>query len=258
VVPVRPRMAQTRIARIGTALFRLRSFTPVPVIALLGWRLWSTRGVAGPGGELVDSLLNGLGLLVAWAGQALRFHTLGRVRDGTSGQDPVLEARSLNTRGPYAHVRNPLYLGNLGITLGLLLVANDVWVYAIALAFFFGQYFFIIRAEEAFLLQQHGDAYAEYRRRVPRWIPRLTPAYQGRLGDRFDWARALKKEHNPFAAWSAGALLLLGWEMRARGDLSDAARLSLEIGLGTVVAFFAAAKAYKRGWLRAHPADPAR
>ncbi|HVE84815.1 MAG TPA: isoprenylcysteine carboxylmethyltransferase family protein, partial [Myxococcales bacterium] len=206
-------------------------------------------GAPGPGGPAVDAALNALGLAVAAAGQALRFYTLSLVREGSSGQGSVLQATHLNTRGPYARVRNPLYLGNLGICLGLLLIAHDPWAYLVGLGFFFGEYHFIIRAEERFLLEQHGDAYRDFLARVPRWVPRLTPAYPGALNDRFDWRRGLKKEHNPFAAWATGAILLLGWELSARGALPAGRLAALAVAEGVVVVAFALIKAYKRRWL---------
>src|SRR4051812_1945865 len=194
--------------RLGKLLFPFPSFTPGPVIAGLAYFLWRPRGEPGPGGPSVDAALDALGLVVAFCGQALRFYTLGQVQEGTSGQGSRLEAARLNTQGPYAHVRNPLYLGNLGICLGLLLIANDPWVYVVGLAFFFGEYHFIIRAEENFLRARFGEEYSCYLEAVPRWVPLPKPAYPGRLRAGFDLRRAVKKEHNPFMAWGSGALVL--------------------------------------------------
>lgn len=235
----------------GRILFRVRSFTPVPVIAVLAVLLWGSRGEPGPGGTMIDAAMDALGLLLASLGQALRFYTLGLVQEGTSGQGSVIEAATLNTRGPYAHVRNPLYVGNLGIVLGLLFIAHDPWVYAVGLAFFFGEYFFIIRAEEQYLLERFGERFEEFRRRVPRWIPRLTPAFEGQLRSRFDVARALKKEHNPFAAWASGALLLLGWERWARGTLTAPALWGLVALEVLVLATFIGIKGWKHRWIGA-------
>jgi hypothetical protein len=197
----------------------------------------------------VDAALDALGLMVALAGQTLRFYTLGLVPEGTSGQGDRLEAVQLNTKGPYAYVRNPLYLGNLGICLGLMFIAHDVWVYLVGLAFFFGEYFFIIRAEENFLRERFGAGFDLFCSRVRRWVPRLTPADPGALRARFDVRRALKKEHNPFTAWATGALLLLAWEQWARGAMTPPRLAGLVALQAVVLTAFAVVKAYKRGWL---------
>ena len=244
-------MGDSPFIGVGRVLFRFRSFTPVPVLIGLAYLLWRSRGVPGPGGEVVDLWLNVAGVAVAFLGQALRFYTLGQVPEGTSGQGSALEAKTLNTRGPYAYVRNPLYVGNLGITLGLLLIANDPWVYLGGLGFFFGEYFFIIRAEEAFLRAQFGERFDEFCRKVPRWVPRASPAYPGALRVGFDVRRAMKKEHNPFAAWGSGALVLIGWESAARGGLSAGALAVLVSLEAMLLVGFAIIKAYKRGWLGA-------
>src|SRR3954466_3052920 len=94
----------TPTTALGAALFRFRSFTPVPVIALVGWLLWRSRSEAGPGGPAGDAWLNALGVAVAGAGQAPRFLTLSLVREGSSGQVAVLESTHLNTQGPFARV----------------------------------------------------------------------------------------------------------------------------------------------------------
>lgn len=232
---------------LGRVLFKFRSFTPVPVIIALGYLLYRTRGEPGPGGETVDLLLNALGVAVAMGGQALRFYTLGLVSDGTSGQGNQIEASTLNTRGPYAFVRNPLYVGNFLIVLGLLLVAHSTWVYVIALAFFFGSYFFIIRAEENFLRSRFGPVFDDFFQKVPRWVPRFSRAYEGKLKDRFDTKRALKKEHNPFAAWASAAVALQLWEFHSRGTLTPEGKWML-LGLEAVVlGIFTVTKLYKRG-----------
>lgn len=235
---------------LGQVLFRLRSLTPLPVVLACLWLLARSRGVAGPGGPPVDLALDVVGVLLACAGQALRFYTLGQVPEGTSGQDLWLKASTLNTRGPYAFVRNPLYVGNLGIVLGLLLVANEPWVYALGLGFFFGEYFFIIRAEERFLRERFGEAFDEFCRRVPRWVPRLAPGYEGALrAGAFDARRAVKKEINPLSAWITGAAGLLAWESYARGTLSTPLLALLVAVEAIVVMALIIIKAWKKGWL---------
>src|SRR3954470_8313310 len=141
--------------RLGRLLFRYRSFTPVPLLALAALLVWRSRGPASP-------LWLAAGLVLCLAGQALRAWVLGLVQDGTSGQNEKLIAVALNTEGPYALTRNPLYLGNLGITLGLCVVAHDPWLILLVSALFALQYQFIIAAEEEFLRGRFGAAYDDY------------------------------------------------------------------------------------------------
>ena len=231
---------------LGRVLFKFRSVTPLPVLSLLAWLLWRSRAVPGPGGAQLDDLLDVAGLTLCIFGQALRFYVTGWAIDGTSGQTDRLEAVVLNTRGPYAWVRNPLYVGNFFLVLGLLCVANDPFVTAIGLGFFCWQYFFIIRAEEDFLRGRFAHAFEDYCVKVPRWIPRLTPAFTGSLRTgAFDWRRALKKEHNPAAAWITGAVVLLLWESWARRGIHPAEQLTL-VGVELVtLALFVAIKRWK-------------
>ncbi|MBS1150207.1 MAG: phospholipid methyltransferase [Myxococcaceae bacterium] len=234
---------------LGRVLFKFRSITPLPVVALLLWLLWRSRGAAGPGGPLVDELLEVTGAGLCVLGESLRLYVTGWVPDGTSGQNDRLEAVVLNTRGPYAFVRNPLYLGNLALVLGLLLVAHDPLVYALGLGFFFGEYFFIIRAEEDFLRGRFAHAFDDYCAKVPRWIPRRSPAFPGALrAGSFDWRRALKKEHNPTMAWITGLVALLAWESWARHGVQPATLGVLAtLELGALMAFLGI-KSWKHGW----------
>lgn len=234
----------------GQTLFKLRSLTPVPVAAACAALVWLGRGTPGPGGPAVDWALDAVGLFLACLGQALRFYTLGWVPEGTSGQDLSLQASTLNRTGPYAHVRNPLYVGNLGIVLGLCCVAHSPWVYALALGFFFFEYHFIIRAEEAFLRSKFGAAFDEFVAQVPRWVPRLTPAFQGSLrAGRFDAPRALKKEINPFSLWTLGLLGLVALQLEARGQATEPLRGALAVAAGVVLLALLGVKAWKKGWL---------
>ena len=232
-------------------LFRFRSLTPLPVVAVLCVLLFRERAVLGPGGVLLDGLLDLIGLALCMTGEALRVYVTGSVPDGTSGQNDRLEAAVLNTRGPYAFVRNPLYLGNLFLVAGLLCIANDLWVYALGLGFFFFEYFFIIRTEEDFLRTRFAQVFEDYCGKVPRWIPRHSPAFNGALrAGGFDWRRALKKEHNPSAAWISGALALLAWESYTRHPSQQTALLTFAaLEVGTLVAFVAI-KGWKHGWFK--------
>jgi protein-S-isoprenylcysteine O-methyltransferase Ste14 len=221
------------LSRAGRTLFRWRSFTPVLLLAAAVPLLVRGRGGHHP-------IWIALGFALCTLGQALRAWVLGGVPDGTSGQNERLIATALNTEGPYALTRNPLYLGNLGITLGLCLIAHDPLVLVIVALLFAVQYRAIIAAEERFLLQTFGAKYEAWCRRVPRFWPRFASVAGGRP---WDFRRALRKEHNPAAAWIALALILVASDRR--GPL-----LPYAVALAAVAAVWLAVKAWKHRWLR--------
>src|SRR3954471_6027990 len=166
LVAWRPDLVRTApMQAFGRLLFRWRSFTPVLLVAVAVPLLWRSRGPASP-------LWLASGLLLCAAGQALRAWVLGQVPDGTSGQNEKLIATRLNTEGPYALTRNPLYLGNLGIVLGLGLIAHDAWLLALVAALFALQYRAIIAAEEGFLRERFGAQFDAYCAQVPRFWPK--------------------------------------------------------------------------------------
>lgn len=87
---------------------------------------------------------------------------------------------NLTTNGPYALVRNPLYVGSFLIMGGMMLLINfDARAFAV-LAPLGGVYYLQIKHEEVLLENRFGDTWREYARRVPRLIPRLPwPIYFG-------------------------------------------------------------------------------
>src|SRR5215813_3341896 len=92
------------------------------------------------------------------------------VGDGTPG---LWDAPSrVVATGPYRWVRNPIYLAALLIVLGeaWLFMSLPLLAYACAMAIFF--HLFVIGYEERTLNRRFGSTYLEYRRTVPRWIPR--------------------------------------------------------------------------------------
>lgn len=73
--------------------------------------------------------------------------------------------------GPYALVRNPLYLGSLLATLGIGLVTASVTLTAALFAFIMAYYSRTVAREEAYLEQHFGADYRAYQAAVPRWLP---------------------------------------------------------------------------------------
>ena len=95
------------------------------------------------------------------------------VRSGhRAASDEVLSSSRLLTDGAFSRVRHPLYLASLLFYLFLIALTLSL----ISLLVFMGIFIFynIIAAyEEKFLEKKFGQEYIDYRKKVPRWIPRL-------------------------------------------------------------------------------------
>jgi protein-S-isoprenylcysteine O-methyltransferase Ste14 len=128
------------------------------------------------------------------AGVWLRAYAAGYVRKNTE----------LTTTGPYAHTRNPLYLGSLSIALGFAAAAGSWSLLALLLGSFAAIYWPTIRSEEAFLRERFAnfDAYAAA---VPRILPRLLPARREETPGTF--SGALYRQHREYnCAIGSGAI----------------------------------------------------
>lgn len=80
----------------------------------------------------------------------------------------------LATTGPYAHTRNPLYLGSFFLGLGVTVAGGQWYFVAIFAVFFLGIYGRTMRGEAELLEGVFGDAYRHYATNVPLLFPRLT------------------------------------------------------------------------------------
>jgi protein-S-isoprenylcysteine O-methyltransferase Ste14 len=157
------------------------------------WQLWS---------HPPHAIFATWSLLLVVPGVLLRSYASGYVRKNSE----------LTMTGPYAHVRNPLYLGSILIAAGFAVALMSV-PFAIALAVFFLLiYVPVIASEEAFL----RDTFLEfewYCARVPRLIPRITPVRSpdgsfGR-GDAGSFSFALYRKHREYNSAIGAALLYL-------------------------------------------------
>jgi len=107
----------------------------------------------------------GIGAVLIVPGLVIRALASGHVRKN----------EALATSGPYAYTRNPLYLGSLLIGVGFAIAARSWWIGVVLLVMFFAIYLPVIRSEEAFLREKFPE-FEEYAKRVPRMLPRVTPA----------------------------------------------------------------------------------
>jgi protein-S-isoprenylcysteine O-methyltransferase Ste14 len=173
-------------------LFKYRSYTPIPFVVVMliyeNANIWSLMFgfLIVVTGELIR--LWG----VSWAGSETR----------TTGH---MEGTYLVVSGPFAHVRNPLYIGNILIYLGLGIMSFAIFPYLqiFALLFFIFQYYHIIKGEEEFLLNRYGEQFKEYKKNVPRLFPRISAYKPGVIKQPvFKFKAGLKSEKRTFQAIS--------------------------------------------------------
>ena len=109
------------------------------------------------------------------AGAIIAFLGVG-IRAAASGH--VKKNAELTKTGPYAYVRNPLYVGSIVIAAGFAISSRSWWIVAILFVMFVVIYVPVIRSEEAFLRSAFPD-FDDYCSEVPRLVPRFSPAYEG-------------------------------------------------------------------------------
>jgi protein-S-isoprenylcysteine O-methyltransferase Ste14 len=145
------------------------------------------------------------------AGASLRLWGTAYLGSGVM-RDSALQGEGLVAAGPYRHLRNPLYLGSWLLALGtsILMPGDGAGFFLIAYSIFV---FFLITTEERFLSAKLGNAYQEYVRLVPRWLPRIT-ASTGASEARPHWLQAVLAETYPIAFTLCFAAL--AWRYNAR------------------------------------------
>lgn len=190
---------------LGKFFFKYRSYTPLPFLFLM--ILYSNPNIY--------SILIGLVFVVlgefiriwanSWAGSETR--TTG----GVGGTFLIVS-------GPYAYVRNPLYIGNVMIYLGLGIMSYAVFPYLqiIALIYFLYQYYEIVKEEENFLKTKFGDEYKDYCEKVNRFLPKFRKYENPKIEQpEFSWKKGWQSEVRSIqASLSVIAILVLIWIIR--------------------------------------------
>ncbi len=151
----------------------------------------------------------GAGLAVVLLGQIIRGMTIGLDYIIRGGRDRKVYAEDLVTTGIFSHCRNPLYVGNLLVLLGLGIVANSLYFVGILMPIFLLFYQAIVLAEENFLRNKFGKGYDDYTQDVNRWWFSWKGLGTTLNNSSFKWKRFLLKEYNSTYTWMVGALLLI-------------------------------------------------
>lgn len=171
-------------------VFKYRSYTPIPFLIVMV--IFAEPTVA--------SLL--VGSAVVLLGESIRFWGVSIAGSETRTTGTV-GGTYLITSGPFAYVRNPLYVGNMLLYagIGVMSMAGYPWLLIGAVFWFYLQYYLIVTREEEYLVGQFGDDYAHYRERVRRFVPRVTPyVAPNPAPKRFNFADGLASERRTLQA----------------------------------------------------------
>lgn len=120
----------------------------------------------------------------------------------------IHKTEELTTGGPYAHVRHPLYVGSLAHAVAFCLMTARWESLILAVPVFAAVYGAALSTEEQMLRRLFPRQYEEYSRRVPRLLPRLTPAGPG-VG-RFSWRQVWENKEYINVIWMTGLIILFG------------------------------------------------
>jgi protein-S-isoprenylcysteine O-methyltransferase Ste14 len=181
------------LSTIGHFLFRYRNaLFPVACLPLF---------LQGPEPFEDTMVATLLGALVAALGQLVRAVTIGFRYVIRGGRGRRVYAEDLVTDGVYAHVRNPMYVGNLLIVVGVAIAANSWATVLVGIPLAVFMYVCIVAAEEEYLLGRFGEAFKAYCRDVPRWLPRPGSLFRASEPMQFRWRRLLVKEYGTPFGW---------------------------------------------------------
>lgn len=196
---------QEQSTKAGAWLFRRRSYLPLVFIAVI---IPALREFSYPlGSHIYDLIWEMICLATSLFGLLIRSYTIGYAPKGTSGRNTKHQiAETLNTTGMYSVVRNPLYLGNFFMMLGIVMFVRVWWSLVIFALAFWLYYERIIMAEEDFLRKKFGKEYEYYLRRTPAFIPNFKLWQPPILS--FSLRNVLKREYSGFFGIIAASTVL--------------------------------------------------
>lgn len=180
-------------------IFRYRSYTPVPflILMIIFQQATITSMIAGFAIALFGEFWRLWG--VCYAGSETRT---------TNG----VGATFLVVTGPYAYVRNPLYIGNMLMYLGIGIMSMSLFPYLqiAALLFFFWQYSVIIKEEESFLKGKYEKNYENFLKAVPKLIPSFIKYKNPGLAQPpFELKKGLRSERRTFQAFGIIIIIII-------------------------------------------------
>jgi protein-S-isoprenylcysteine O-methyltransferase Ste14 len=187
------------VVRAGAWLFRQRTWIPLPLALAL---------LLIPSETTPSWFLAGLGSVIVACGELLRVWAVRHI--GAISRTRSTRLGPLVQTGPFALVRNPLYLGNIALWVGFATSARLVWLIPVFVVVLALEYHAIVQWEEQLLELRRGNEYRAYAARVPRWVPSLRngPSLKKGSGEVASWRDTLFSERGTLIAIGVGYFLL--------------------------------------------------
>jgi protein-S-isoprenylcysteine O-methyltransferase Ste14 len=149
------------------------------------------------------------GLLITVFGQLIRGVTISLAYIVRGGSDKKVYAEQLVTEGVFNHCRNPLYVGNILMLVGVGILINSLLFICVFIPLFLFIYQAIVLAEENFLRKKFGPQFNAYCARVSRWMINFRNISKTVLSMYFNGKRWLIKEYNTQTVWLLGIIVIL-------------------------------------------------
>jgi protein-S-isoprenylcysteine O-methyltransferase Ste14 len=192
----------------GNFFFRYRNAL-FPLIFLCG--AVTLRPSIIMGSLVLDRFLIYTGVGIAILGQAVRLVTIGLEYIHRGGKDGQVYAGRLVQGGVYAITRNPMYVGNALIAIGMTMLFGSPLGYLLLIPLFLFVYQAIIAAEEAYLSNKFGSEYDDYCSAVNRFVPSMARIPQVFSETRFDWRHSLRRDIGTVVGLTIGLIFVPVW-----------------------------------------------
>jgi protein-S-isoprenylcysteine O-methyltransferase Ste14 len=185
------------MVRIGNFFFRWRDKV-FPLIVLTLFVLAVPPNTIFQS-EKLEEWKDYIAIFIAFCGLAFRALVIGYAYIKRGGVNKKVYAENLVTEGMFGVCRNPLYVGNMLIYVGVFLMHGNPMVMVLGITLYAFIYQCIIYAEEAYLLNKFGEGYLAYCADVPRWIPKFSRLREAIRNMKFNARRVLIKDYSTAA-----------------------------------------------------------
>ena len=181
------------LIKIGDFFFKWRNYV-FPVIILCLFVPFHPPGTYF-GSTKIEEIKDVFAITIILSGLAFRSLTIGWAYIKRGGLNKEVYADKLVREGFFGLCRNPLYVGNLLVYLGIFMLHGHPVVVVLGTSLYVFIYIAIIAAEEHYLRNKFGAAYEDYCNNVARWIPDFSKYKESTRGMDFKIRRSLFKDY---------------------------------------------------------------